>query len=279
MRILVTHNCFAHWFWGFSEPPPPKPCKTMGTWFLSLKQNGTPFSKKGAVGKVCHYLWYTKAVFCWKHCFYTVFSKTQQLQKIRGVSCTKQTCYPKWLVYFQHAKRFFCLGCFVACLVLSEQLPFPLPPPVSFHMSLTSPSLLSLLPSCRRLSCLARPTCQKQAELQATVHHFHLGFPLCAIGLPKQTCSSPWCIFGIVHKVFSEKASAIARMRQKCVRMGLVLLGKEGAPKMRQKSVKIASKMRQKCAEHLWGRTPFGRYRYFGAFVGLPLNFSSYTHS
>ena len=30
---------------------------------------------------------------------------------------------------------------------------------------------------------------------------------------------------------------------------------------MRQKSVKIASKMRQKCAEHLWGRTPFGRYR------------------
>ena len=30
---------------------------------------------------------------------------------------------------------------------------------------------------------------------------------------------------------------------------------------MREKSVKIASKMSQKCAEHLWGRTPFGRYR------------------
>ena len=33
---------------------------------------------------------------------------------------------------------------------------------------------------------------------------------------------------------------------------------------MRQKSVKFASKMRQKYVEHLWGRTPFGRYRYEG---------------
>ena len=75
-------------------------------------------------------------------------------------------------------------------------------------------------------------------------------------------------LIGIVQKVFSEKASAIARMRQKCVRnaseMGLVLLGKEGRSKMRQKCVRIASKMRQKCAEHLWGRTPFGRYRLKG---------------
>ena len=39
------------------------------------------------------------------------------------------------------------------------------------------------------------------------------------------------------------------------------LLGKEERSKMRQKCVKIASEMRQKCAEHLWGRTPFGRYR------------------
>ena len=62
--------------------------------------------------------------------------------------------------------------------------------------------------------------------------------------------------FGIVQKVFSEKASAIARMRQKCVKMGLVLLGKEE----RSKCVRNASEVRQKCAEHLWGRTPFGRY-------------------
>ena len=45
-------------------------------------------------------------------------------------------------------------------------------------------------------------------------------------------------------KVFSEKASAIARikseMRQKCVKMGLVLLGKEERSKMRQKCVKNA---------------------------------------
>ena len=33
-------------------------------------------------------------------------------------------------------------------------------------------------------------------------------------------------------------------MRQKCVKIGLVLLGKEERPKMRQKCVKNASKMR-----------------------------------
>ena len=89
---------------------------------------------------------------------------------------------------------------------------------------------------------------------------------------PCVSCFVRRLIVGIVQKVFSQKASAIARMRQKCVRntskmrqkcakMGLVLLGKEERSKMRQKCVKIASKMRQKCAEHLWGRTPFGRYR------------------
>ena len=56
---------------------------------------------------------------------------------------------------------------------------------------------------------------------------------------------------------------------QKCVRNasemrqnGSCFIGKRGTSKMRQKSVKIASEMRQKCAEHLWGRTPFGRYRF-----------------
>ena len=70
------------------------------------------------------------------------------------------------------------------------------------------------------------------------------------------------------QKVFSEKASAIARMRQKCIKNasemrqnGSCFIGKRGTSKMRQKSVKFASKMRQKYAEHLWGRTPFGRYR------------------
>ena len=52
-------------------------------------------------------------------------------------------------------------------------------------------------------------------------------------------------------------------MRQTYVKMGLVSLGKEERSKMRQKCVKIASKMRQQCAEHLWGITPFGRYRIF----------------
>ena len=35
--------------------------------------------------------------------------------------------------------------------------------------------------------------------------------------------------------------------------MGLALLGNEERSKIRQKCVKIASKMRQNCAEHLWG--------------------------
>ena len=58
-----------------------------------------------------------------------------------------------------------------------------------------------------------------------------------------QTCSkqkisseffSPGCnCIGIIQKVFSEKASAIARMRQKCIR---------NASEMRQKCVRHASK-------------------------------------
>ena len=54
---------------------------------------------------------------------------------------------------------------------------------------------------------------------------------------------------GIVQKVFSEKASAIARMRQKCVRNasemrqnGSCLWGKEERSKMRQNCVKNAAK-------------------------------------
>ena len=67
---------------------------------------------------------------------------------------------------------------------------------------------------------------------------------------------------GIVQKVFSEKASAIARnaseMRQKSVKNAskrvLFYIGKRG-------TFQNASQMHQKCAEHLWARTPFGRYR------------------
>ena len=58
--------------------------------------------------------------------------------------------------------------------------------------------------------------------------------------------------FGIVQKVFSEKASAIARMRQKCVKMGLLLLGKEERPKC----VRNPSELR-KNASKMRG-TPFG---------------------
>ena len=55
------------------------------------------------------------------------------------------------------------------------------------------------------------------------------------------------------------KVPAITRnaseMRQKYAKMGLVFkFGIRG-------KLQNASKMRRKCAEHLWGRTPFGRYR------------------
>ena len=64
-------------------------------------------------------------------------------------------------------------------------------------------------------------------------------------------------LFGLLQKVFSEKASAIARMRQKCVNGSSFIGGTEERSKMHRKCVKIVSEMRQKCAEHLWGRTPF----------------------
>ena len=70
-----------------------------------------------------------------------------------------------------------------------------------------------------------------------------------------------WGPVGIVQKVFSEKASAIPRMHQKCVKNAqkwvFFCWEKRNVPKC----VRNASKMRQKCAEHLWVRTPFGRYR------------------
>ena len=54
---------------------------------------------------------------------------------------------------------------------------------------------------------------------------------------------------GIVQKVFSEKPSAIARMRQKCVRNAskwVLFIEKRG-------KFQNSSEMRQKCAEHLGG--------------------------
>ena len=71
------------------------------------------------------------------------------------------------------------------------------------------------------------------------------------LGIPSKRC------FG---KGVGNRKNA-SEMLQKSVKMGLVLLGKEERSKMRQKCVKIASKMRQNCAEHLWRRTPFGRCR------------------
>ena len=75
--------------------------------------------------------------------------------------------------------------------------------------------------------------------------------------LPRKNRYRPKGVFGI-GVGNSQNAS---EMRQKCVKMGLVLLGKEERPKCVRNPSKIASKMRQKCAEHLWGRTPFGQYR------------------
>ena len=76
------------------------------------------------------------------------------------------------------------------------------------------------------------------------------------------------CLAAIFAPRHQSVSSGPLGMHQKCVRNtskmrqnGSCFIGKRGTSKMRQKSVKIASTMRQKCAEHLWGRTPFGRYR------------------
>ena len=59
--------------------------------------------------------------------------------------------------------------------------------------------------------------------------------------------------------------------------MGLVLLGKEERSKMRQKCVKIASKMRQNCAEHLWGEHLLGDTD--GGKQGCPGNFAGMSRT
>ena len=71
---------------------------------------------------------------------------------------------------------------------------------------------------------------------------------------------------GVFGKGIGNSTNA-SEMRQKYVKVGLVLLGKDKRSKMRQKCVKILSKMRQKCAEHLCGRTPLGRYRFMWKFT------------
>ena len=73
----------------------------------------------------------------------------------------------------------------------------------------------------------------------------------------------PKGVFGKGVANSKKRQKCVKKCVRKCVRMrqnGSSSIGKRGTYKMRQKCVKIASKMRQKCAEHLWGRTPFGRY-------------------
>ena len=74
--------------------------------------------------KGLYYLWYLKAVLCWKHYFYSVFSKTQLCRHERMQLEQKQNL-PKIGVVCQNAKRsffwyvFFCFLVvlfFVACV-------------------------------------------------------------------------------------------------------------------------------------------------------------------
>ena len=71
-----------------------------------------------------YYLWYTKAVLCWKHSFYSVFSKTQLCRNKRVQVEKKHKFYQKYGVVCQHVKKvFFCLFfCFL--VVVFYFLPF-----------------------------------------------------------------------------------------------------------------------------------------------------------
>ena len=72
---------------------------------------------------------------------------------------------------------------------------------------------------------------------------------------------SPLGRIGIVQKVFSEKASTIARMRQKCIRNASKMrqngskcfIGKRG---IIPKCVRNASNLRQKCIKNPWKLKP-----------------------
>ena len=61
-----------------------------------------------------------------------------------------------------------------------------------------------------------------------------------------------YCPKGVFGKGVGNSKNALvtgnaSKLCQKCDKMGLVLLGKEERSKMRQKCVKIASKVGQKC--------------------------------
>ena len=58
---------------------------------------------------------------------------------------------------------------------------------------------------------------------------------------------------GVLGKGVGNNKNA-SEMRQKCAGLVLLAMGKRNVPKC----VRNTSKMRQRCAEHLWGRTPFG---------------------
>ena len=62
--------------------------------------------------------------------------------------------------------------------------------------------------------------------------------------------------FGIVQKVFSEKASAIARMRQKCVKNASEMRQKRVLSYWEKRNVQNASEIRQKCLKN--ARNTFG---------------------
>ena len=63
--------------------------------------------------KGLYYLWYLKAVLCWKHYFYCVFSKTQLCRHERMQLDKKNINLPKIGVVCQNAKGFF--GMYVFC--------------------------------------------------------------------------------------------------------------------------------------------------------------------
>ena len=113
-------------------------------------------------------------------------------------------------------------------------------------------TIAAQIPSPRGQFCqkrTKRPLLRGRGTLGGTLRD-NLGDGNCESKIAASTVGT---LIGIIQKVFSEKASAIARMRQKyvrnaskmhhkCVKMGLVLLGQKERCKMRPKCVKIASK-------------------------------------
>ena len=137
-------------------------------------ENSLFFFEKGCLGvskRVFYYLWSTQAVLCWKHYFYSVFSKTQLSQRI-GCKLPKITknsglCFSMqeaWKRCFQTFRFWFLFGfgfCFLVFFAFWKEAPKSHFPAILEGFSLLfppNPFFKSLFSSCFSSSSSSYPS-------------------------------------------------------------------------------------------------------------------------